>query len=215
MQQADVPADEVKPKTQEKSGFRAKWPEWARQLPRLRFPDQPNPNFQLIDREQMRRLLTSKGASPEAIKRLEEDLDFLDHELVRLFRERDHGASQNQNLYRLYQLAFMGLAALATLIGAFQALALADNPNIVPLFALLETIIALLTTYLATISGREAPLPLWLSNRRRAEYLRRECFRYLMDLAPYDEVDGYQRRLLLSSRAANISRGVYPDRQGD
>lgn len=203
------------PKTQEKADFRARWPAWAKQLPRYNFPETPKSDFQLIDPKEMHQLLESKGASPETIKRLDEDLDFLNHELLRLFRERDHKASQQQNLYRLYQIGFMALAAIATLIGAFQALALTDNPNIVPLLALLETIIALMTTYLATISGREPPLPQWLANRRRAEYLRREYFRYIMDMPPYDVVSGYQRRLLLSARAANISRGVYPDKQGE
>ncbi len=203
------------PKSQEKSNFRTRWPAWAKQLPRTNFPESPKTDFELIDRERMRELLTRKGASAEAIKRLDDDLEFLNHELLRLFRERDHRASQQQNLYRLFQVSFMVLAAVATLIGAFQALALNDNPNLVPLLALLETIIALLTTYLATISGREPPLPLWLANRRRAEYLRREYFRFVMDMPPYDMVSGYERRLLLSARAANISRGVYPDKQGE
>jgi hypothetical protein len=203
------------PKTQEKPNFRERWPAWLKQFPQLAFPENPNPEFELIDRAKMRQLLQSKGAAPEAIQRIEDDMDFLDHELLRLFRQRDHQASLQQNLYRLYQISFMVLAAIATIIGGVQALALAENPNAVPLLALLETIVALLTTYLATISGREAPLPLWLSNRRRAEYLRREYFRYIMDMPPYDMVSGYERRQLLSSRAANISRGVYPDRHSE
>jgi hypothetical protein len=214
---AEIPAAEKasQPKSQEKADFRARWPSWMKQLPRTDFPDSPKADFQLIDRQEMHKLLEQKGASAESIKRLDEDLDFMNHELLRLFKERDYKASQQQNLYRLYQIGFMTLAAIATLIGAFQALALNDNPNVVPLLALFETIIALMTTYLATISGREAPLPQWLANRRRAEYLRREYFRFIMDMPPYDVTSGYERRLLLSARAANISRGVYPDKQGE
>jgi hypothetical protein len=69
----------------------------------------------------------------------------------------------------------------------------------------------LMTTYLASVSGREAPLPIWLENRRRAEHLRRDYFRYLMNLTPYDNLEGYDRRRLLSMRAANINRGFFPD----
>lgn len=203
------------PKTQEKAGFRANWPEWMRQLPRSSFPTEPNPDFQLIDREEIRRLLQEKKVEPEAIKKLEADMDFLDHELLRLFRERDHEAKLQQNRYRLYQVGFITLAAVATIIGSLQAVMLNGYADLVPLLALIETIIALLTTYLATISGRETPLPRWLSGRRRAEYMRREYFRYLMNMPPYDVVQGYQRRQLLSSRAANINRGVYPDKQQD
>ncbi len=203
------------PKTQEKADFRENWPEWMRQLPRSNFPAESNPNFQLIDREAIRRLLQEKQIAPEAIEKLEEDMDFLDHELMRLFRERDHEAKLQQNRYRLYQLGFMTLAAIATIIGSLQAVAMNGRADIVPLLALLETIIALLATYLATISGRETPLPRWLTGRRRAEYMRREYFRYLMNMPPYDVVQGYERRQLLSSRAANINRGVYPDKQQD
>jgi heme exporter protein D len=149
------------------------------------------------------------------LKRLQEDIDFLDHELLRLFRQRDFEASLNQNRYRLFQIRFMLLAAIATVIGALQGLALGNNNALVPWLAFAETVVALVVTYQATISGRESPLPLWLQNRRRAEYLRREYFRYLMDLPPYDTVEGYERKLLLSTRAANINRGIYPDQQSE
>jgi hypothetical protein len=68
-----------------------------------------------------------------------------------------------------------------------------------------------LVIFLATISGRSAPLPNWLNNRRRAEHLRREYFRFLMHLPPYDEPVVYKRQELLSERAADINRGVNPD----
>jgi hypothetical protein len=196
--------------TQEKKGFREGWPSWAKQLPK-RTMGQPNENFQLIDRDALRNILREHGAEQESIDRIVEDMDFLDHELLRLFRVRDYNASEQQNRYRKNQISFSLLAALATIIGAFQALAVNDWPDLMPWLAFSETIVALITTYIATISGREPALPTWLMNRRHAEYLRREYFRYLMDLPPYDRVNGFERKQLLSIRAANINRGIYPD----
>ncbi len=206
------PADE-KPNTQETAGFRENWPAWMKQLPRWSFPKEPNPNYQLIDHDKLKAHLAT--LDPEAVSQIEADLQFLDHELMRLFRERDFQASQSQNMYRLYQIGFMILAGLAALVGSLQALALNNSPDTVPIFSLIETIVALVTTYLATISGREPPLPLWLQNRRRAEHLRREYFRYLMNMPPYDQLDGYKRRMTLSQRAADINRGVYPETESE
>jgi len=199
-----------KPITAEKTGFRKNWPEWAKQLPRLKFPP-PAGDFQLISVERLREVL--KDSDPGALRRVEQDLTFLDHELLRLFRERDHEAKMHQNRYRLYQIGYIMLAAFATLLGSLQALALNTQPRVMPWLAFFETVIALAATFLATISGREPPLPLYLNNRRRAESLRREYFRYIMNLSPYDSVEGPKRRMLLSARAADINRGVFPEEQ--
>lgn len=198
------------PTTQERPNFRSRWPVWMQQLPRVGFPTSPNLSYQLIDLAELQKLIERENPDPEAVKRLQADIEFLDHELLRLFRERDYDAKYSQNQYRLYQILFMSLAASATLVGALQALLLSSNQDAVPMFSLIETVIALFTTYLATISGREAPLPVWLSNRQKAESLRREYFRYLLNLPPYDVVSGYERRQLLSSRAANFNRGMFP-----
>src|SRR5205814_10261771 len=125
------------------------WPEWAKQLPRLSFPP-PTPDFQLIDMERLRVVL--KDSDPAALQRVEHDIAFLDHELLRLFRERDYEAKMQQNRYRLYQISYIMLAALATLIGSLQALALNTQPRTMPWLAFLEPIIALAATFLATIS---------------------------------------------------------------
>jgi hypothetical protein len=199
------------PSTQGKTGFRKNWPVWAREMPQFpRFnPPDPDPNYQLIDSQKLREVLN--GFDPEVIQKIEQDIQFMDYELLRLFRERDHEAKLQQNRYRLFQIFFIGLAAVATMIGSIQALMLNNNPGAVPIFSFLETVVALLATFLATISGREAPLPIWLANRRRAEQLRREYFRFLVNLPPYDGLDSFQRRTLLSKRAADINRGIDPD----
>lgn len=203
-----TPSATQAPITQEKAGFRHNFPEWMKQLPRGRFPEQ-NPNFTLLDPATLEKMLKSLDA--EAAQRIREDMAYLDKELLRLFKDRDYDAKFQQNRYRQYQIGYMVLAAAATIVGAFLALSLDSSPELVPVFGFIETLIALLTTYLATISGRESPLPLWLENRRKAEHLRREYFRYLMDLAPYDELTGYDRRRTLSIRAADINRGFFPE----
>src|SRR2546423_12817508 len=98
-----------------KSSSRQNWPEWARQLPRFRFLPL-NENFELIDRARLRSEISSADA--EVAKLIEDDLDFLERELLRLFRDRDYEASQQQNRHRLYQVAFGLLAMLAAMFGA-------------------------------------------------------------------------------------------------
>lgn len=167
-------------------------------------------NFTLIKDGDLEALFERDKIDPAVAEQIRADLTFLDHELLRLFRNRDHNAKLHQNRYRLYQILYIMLAALAGMLGAFQAVAIKDSPGLVPLFAFGETIIASIVTFLATLSGREASFPLWLNNRRSAELMRREMFRFLAHLPPYDKLDGYQRRVTLSQRAADINRGVYP-----
>ena len=198
--------DSNQPVSQGKS-TRSRWPIWAKQLPYLRIPP-ASPNFQLIDPLALDTVL--QGADPAEIKRIKEDIAFTEHELLRLFRQQDREAAVQQNRYRLYQISYILLSALATLIGSLQALTLAGRRELMPWFAFGETLVALSATFLATIAGREPPLVLYLNSRRRAESLRREYFRFLMNLPPYDSVTGPQRRMLLSSRAADVNRGVFP-----
>jgi len=190
------------PVAQGKKGFRKGWPEWMKQLPMLRLPP-PDPNFQLIDPEKLAAMLES--ATPEARARLESDIQHLDHELLRLFRVRDYQAKFQQNRYRQYQIAYMLLATAATVAGSLLAISLRDTPQSAPFWGLVETLIALGATFLSALSTRESPLPLWIENRRIAEQLRREYFRFLMDLEPYDALEGYDRRSTLSMRAARIN----------
>jgi Protein of unknown function (DUF4231) len=201
--------------TQGTPNFRAGQPAWIQELPRWTFqPREADPKFQLIKPEDLDEIL-SKSSSEQAAARIRKDMDFLDSELLRLFRERDHLAKLQQNRYRLYQIWFLILAATAAMFGSFQALALAVNSRWMLVWSFMETLVALLSVFLATISGREPPLPIWLSSRRRAEQLRREYFRYLMNLAPYDVIkDDKERQLKLSENAANINRGDFPSETG-
>lgn len=197
--------------TQALRDSRKNWPTWMKFLPVWNFqPAKPILNAPLIPPQQLEEILTQ--ADPDTAKQIREDIHFLEHELLRLFRQRDHMAKKQQNQYRLYQILFLILAAVATTLGSFQALSRAESdPRALAFWAFLETVVALMSVFLATISGREPPLPRWLTNRRRAEQLRREYFRYLMNLSPYDTLDSIDRRLKLSERAADINRGSFPD----
>ena len=209
-QKAQTSSQTEKPLTQGGgSNLRRRMAAWIQELPTVSFPSEPDPKFELVDPVKLQTAL--QKADADARKRVEEDMAFLETEIMRLFRERDHEAKMQQNRYRLYQIGYIFLAALAGMIGSIQAIALSHSPNALPFWAFLETVVALIVTYLATISGREPPLPLWLTNRRRSEQLRREYFRYLMNMPPYDELEGYQRQTELSKRVANINRGVYPE----
>ncbi len=198
-------------RTQAKPNFRKNWSAWAKQLPRIKFDAAPNPNFQLIDQQKLKEL-TAK-ADQDTTKRILEDIEFLDHHVLRLFRERDYAASFQQNRYRLFQILFLILPFIATIIGGLQAFSLVINPNRLPTFAFIETLVALIGIFLATISTREPPLPLWLNNRRRAESLRREYFRYLMRVKPYDDLEGNDLQMELTRRAADINRGQFLNEQ--
>lgn len=196
--------------TQGRVDFRKRLPVWVQELPQFGGfkPAEPDPNYRLLSKSDLEEVLKD---IPEAVKKeIFDDMDFMEYELMRLFRERDHSAKFNQNRYRRQQIFFLMLAVAATLIGSLQVVALNSSPEIMPLFAFLETLVALLTAFLAAIGGREPPQERWLSNRRRAEQMRREYFRFLTRMPPYDEITGYQRRMLLSQRAADINRGMYP-----
>ncbi len=190
---------------------------WWRALPKLDFkPHKPDPNYQLIDQSKLETMFKDKGVAPDSQEavRIKADLNFLNDELMRLYRDRDHNAALQQNRYRFYQIGFMFLAMLAAVLGSLQSLALASYPRLMPFIALLETIVALGAVYLATISGREPPLPLWLRDRRRSEQMRREYFRFLLNLAPYDGLDIVARQQTLSTRVADINRGDFPEEPG-
>jgi hypothetical protein len=188
------------------SDFRQGLPEVFRQFPI--WNPKPDPHYALIKPEELQAMLKQVDTATAAA--IQKDYEYLDNELMPMFRDRDFRAKEEQNRYRKYQLYFMGLAASATFIGSLQVIVI-DRANWVSFFAFLEMFVALLTTYVATVQGNESPLQRWLLHRRRAESLRREYFRYLANVEPYDTMTPAQRRRLLSNRAADINRGVYLD----
>jgi len=211
--QSGTPPPKVAPVSQDKSARRrAQRPAWLRQMPRLNFPPK-NDKFQLIGKDDL--VLTLSDTEPAVSKRVMDDWALLSTELMPLFRQFDYEASLQQNRYRLYQISFIILAALATVLGSLQALALGNNPYYVPIFAFAETLIALVATFLATISGREPPFESWMRNRQRAEVLRRDYFRYLTRQAPYDRYESYQLHSLLRERMASINSGSLPTETAD
>lgn len=188
-------------------------PMWMRDLPRpFGFPSQPDEQYKLVSDEDLDQL-HREGLDAEAVERIRADRDFLEYELMRLFRTRDHEAAREQNRYRLFQITFITLATAATVLGSLQALMLVNRPDLVWVFAFAETAVALLTTFVATVRGSKPPLMAWLDNRRRAEHMRREYFRFIMRLPPYHNINEqtpYQLKTELSKRAADINKGSFP-----
>lgn len=184
---------------------RNRWPTWVQQLPRFKLPESKD-NFELLDNQDYINNILNK-VTPAARERILADKQTLAEELMPLFRERDREAKVFQNRHRLYQIGYIVLATLATIIGSFQALSVSAKPELVPWLAFMETIIALYATYLATISRNEPPFENWLINRRRAEALRREYFRFLTNAAPYNNLEEGDRQQMLAVRAAKLNMG--------
>lgn len=206
-QPAGTPPPTDQPITQASSS-RKRRPEWLRRFPKLR-PDPLDNNFQLIPPAQLEELLQKLNKS--AADRIRADIQFLEQPLMRLFRERDHEAYVYQNTHRLFQLSFIGLSVLATLVGSLVTLSLTSNPTLSAVLGFIEAVIAAVTAALAALQGNRPPQALWLQNRLRAEYLRREYFRFLMNLEPYTSLDEVHRRRMLELRAAEINMGVFPE----
>lgn len=193
--------------------WRDRLPAIIQQLPFWPFnyvPEEPDPNYQLINLNKLKAFTTQDAGINQAL--IEQDMQFLEYELMRLFRSRDHEAKKHQLKYQRFQIMYLTLAALAGLLGSLQALSFDSNPELMPWFSFGETLIALSATFLATISGRQSPLQRWLHNRQRAEALRREFFRYITRVPPYNSGPEYTQKMLLARRAADINRGVDPQK---
>lgn len=198
------------PTSQGNANARASWPLWMRQLPTFNDPKPKDPNYKLLDYERAKAALTATGAnvSQSMLDELRHDFDVLEAEVMRLFRANDLQAKIFQNRYRLTQIGFIAFATAATALGSFQALALlAGSKTGVALIAFFEGGIALLVTFLATLSSPKQQLTEWLGYRQRAELLRREFYRYLMRLTPYEGLNQADREQLIAQRAASINKG--------
>jgi hypothetical protein len=197
----------VQPVSQQSPNAR-RAPEWRRRFPKLK-PDPIKNDFQLLDPVRLEEML--KNLNPAAADRFRKDIQFLEQPVLRLFRERDHEAYVHQNTHRLFQMSFIILSVIATLVGAFLTLTLTSNATVAAFLGFIEAVIAAITAALAALQGNRPPQALWLQNRLRAEYLRREYFRYLMNLEPYTSLDEVQRRRAVEMRAAEINMGVFPE----
>jgi hypothetical protein len=185
-------------------------PAWWRQLPAFGRFNPFDDKFQLIEPKQLQAMLAE--ADPAAAARMRHDLDVLEHEVLRLFRRLDYEAARQQNRFRRVQIQYAFLALVATILGSIMALTLESHPQWTPVLGFAETFVALFTAFIVTVTSDEPPQQLWLQNRLRAEHLRREYFRYLMRLKPYDAIaDQFDRETLLAKRAADINRGFFPD----
>lgn len=175
-------------------------------------PDAPNEDYHLISENRLLQVIIDAPQEQREVlcHQLTRDVAVLEAELMDLLRQCDHEAKVYQNRYRTYQLRFILFAALATVFGGLQALAASSSTSLIGVFAFIETVIALYVTYLATLAGREPLLELWLTNRRKAEQMRREYFRFLMHLPPYEGLKPPFDRVQLAKRAAEINRGRYP-----
>lgn len=199
------------PTTQDNTRRGARAMRWTRTLPQFSAfkPEEPDQSYKLVDEAKVDRILAAHR--PEVVQRIKADLATAERELMPLFRELDHNAAYNQNRYRKFQIYYILLAGLATTFGAFQAYTIASNPGISPWFGFGETLVALLTVFVAAVSAPKPPLQNWITNRRRAEQLRREYFRFITNLPPYTDLAANTRRSTLARRAASINRGVSPD----
>lgn len=202
-------------------------PEWIRQLP-LEDVNDKKDSFRLISTAQLNKAKTNLAKKytdlghtllPEDVDKaytaLEKDIEFLNKTLLKVFVQRDYEAKYYQRAYRRYQIGYMVLAVLAGIFGSLLALNLndssAEGKRWVAIFGFLETAVALATTYLASISGRENTLEKWLDNRQKAEGLRREYQRYIVGLSPYDVESQSKREEHLKRNLASINLLGEPD----
>ncbi len=186
-------------------------PIWMTQLPKRNLPRTPDPNFQLISDKRLDHIQRIHQLDVATIDRIKADREFMETELMRYFRELDTEAKVKQNSYRLYQIRILMLASAATLVGSLQAISV-DNQAALQIFGMGEALIALFTVFIIQTRGTDATLPGWLSARKKAEQLRREYFRFMLRLPPYDiSMQQYDLKLKLSSRAAEIYNDQNPE----
>jgi len=193
------------------ASFKKYLPIWVKQLPEPNIPKKPDPSFQLVSDKMLDNIQRVHQLDETSIQRIKADRQFMESELMRYFRELDTEAKVKQNNYRLYQIRILMLATAATLVGSLQAVSL-NNETTLRLFGLLEGIIALFAVFVIQTRGTDATLPGWLNARKKAEQLRREYFRFMLRLPPYDKSDrDYDLKLRLSSRAAEIYNDKDPE----
>ncbi|MBK8024700.1 MAG: DUF4231 domain-containing protein [Chloroflexi bacterium] len=181
-------------------------PEWLRSLPYFRFASEPSPNFQLIDPQALARVL--RDVRPDIADAIRKELAFMEPEILRLFRERDFFAKQKLNRYILFELVVVLLVIGLVVVGSLRLWTTLTGGALSALLGVVAVIIALIAIFVSTVRGREAAYPQYMMHRSRAEFLRREYFRYLLNLPPYTMDRGIEKMQTLALLAANLNRGA-------
>ena len=186
-------------------------PVWFTQMPFKNIPNKPDESFQLINDDMIQEMKDVYQLDAQSIAQIKADRAFMETELMRYFRELDVEAKVKQNEYRKHQIRILILASAATLTGAMQAISINNEPYL-RFFGFLEAVIALFTVFVIQIRSSDATLPGWLGARKKAEQLRREYFRFMLRLPPYDQEQPiYKLRLTLSARVAEIYNDKDPE----
>jgi hypothetical protein len=186
---------------------------WAQELPRRSYPPF-DPTSTIIDRAELQNVLAD--IAPEVTQSIVDDLDFLEENLVPLFRSRHYEARRELNRYRFNQLIISVVALTMILMSVLQLVALISAIQFLLVAAFLTTLVALTLTFLTTLVSRsQSPVISWLTNQRRAEALRREYYRFVLDLPPYHNLRDLKRKKLLAVRAADIDQGIEVEEAGE
>lgn len=180
---------------------------WAL-LPRLRFPPL-NPDYRLIPTDALDVLLADARTQTRAA--ILDDIDFCARELMPLFNQRDYQAAFHQNRYRLARLGVAALVTVVVISGSLTLWFAFTNRALPAIITLIGTVVALLVIYAVTLAGRTPAYPEYIENRRKAEFLRREYFRFLARLAPYSGTGtDHAHRQEAARRAADLNLGNEP-----
>jgi hypothetical protein len=94
---------------------------WAQELPRRSYPPF-DPTSTIIDRAELQNVLAD--IAPEVTQSIVDDLDFLEENLVPLFRSRHYEARRELNRYRFNQLIISVVALTMILMSVLQLVAL-------------------------------------------------------------------------------------------
>jgi hypothetical protein len=116
---------------------------------------------------------------------LADDFTALDDILLPVFHRLDEDALRSQNSFRLGQVVIILGGSLATALASVQAALGGGVTALGVAGALVSGALAAVVSY---VRAREAQKE-YLTARLKAERLRREYFRYLGRLAPYDAGD--------------------------
>ncbi len=170
-----------------------------RLLPRFT-PPPKNPNFALVTPPYLDTVLS--GLHDDAARLLRAEVAIADQVLLRPFSDSDYDAVRIHIRYRLIQLSSAALIiVMIALCGV--GLWLAFSARSTPLTLALVGVVGLCLLVIYISGGGRANLyNRYMNQRRSAEWLRREYFRFLARLAPYNGTEGDRHRRV-NERAAH------------